>query len=126
MTVTNHPLTGMSDAAFYGRLPAQGVDLGCCCRAAAAQTMDGLRQIVHGHTRLGTLMIRRAVCRLSIGTGNQSNAERMIDEAVQHGRCNASPEDHAELMKAIRRAHAHQDWVHELATVDALILDLLR
>jgi len=127
---TNDPITGMSDAAFYGRQPAPGVDMDACRRAAVRETRRATDTIIYGSAKCGSLQLRRAVYRLAIAIGNQSTTETYLSRAdlprLGNLVSDAETADAAELDRAVAREHAHPELAGDLAEIEAALTEIRR
>lgn len=115
--------TSMSDDAYYGREPALNVDLDACRRAAVQESRDGLNKIIGGNADAGRWMIRRAVYRLALAVGNQSEAEAYLRSACMpalpdYRLSDAEKADRAELDAAAARQHPHPELLAALQAAE--------
>ena len=124
--------TGMSDADYYGRGVALGVDIEAAKRAAVREVWGGIRIVMHGNPLTGQLVMRRAVLRLSVTLGNQSRAEDYLGGATYRPEPQTREDearyaaDRAELDKGAGREYAHPGLALQLASIEGQLAEARR
>ncbi len=123
----------MATATFSERHPASGVDAAAAQRAAAWECRAAYRSMVIGGP-LGYLLLRRAVLRLSLTFGNQTEATEALQSAdLPHvsdqdaaGRAAEIDADRAELDAGAGRSDPHPQLLEKLRDVESQIKELRR